>query len=272
MTDISTPEETSSGATIWRMLRTQGRVLNALLLREMITLYGRTGLGVLWMVIEPLTFALPVLILWSFTRDSRSRGLDLMSFLWSAYMPLLMFRHIGGKALGLIQHNTGLLYHRNVTVMDIAIAIFSVEMIQNIAASAALYLIFFLAGAIQLPADPLMLAVGWFYMGWWCIALATIVASLSVRAPWISVLWQPYSYTYMFYSGVWFLVDWLPTNLQQIALYQPSVQAFEMIRGGLYGNIIVTHFSFTYDTFVLSVMTFIGLTLLRSTRPLVEIH
>jgi capsular polysaccharide transport system permease protein len=43
----------------------QIRVLHALMMREVITRYGRDNLGVLWLVGEPMIFTIGVTTLWS---------------------------------------------------------------------------------------------------------------------------------------------------------------------------------------------------------------
>ena len=45
-------------------LRVQRRVLSALLLRELLTRYGRHNLGFLWLFVEPMLFTLGVTALW----------------------------------------------------------------------------------------------------------------------------------------------------------------------------------------------------------------
>ena len=46
-------------------LAIQLRVIRALLMREVITRFGRHNLGVLWLVAEPMIFTLGVAALWS---------------------------------------------------------------------------------------------------------------------------------------------------------------------------------------------------------------
>jgi capsular polysaccharide transport system permease protein len=64
---------------------------------------------------EFLIFALPVIVMWYFIRGKYEHGLLLVPFVWSGYLPILLFRHIGGHALRATRLNMALLYHRNVT-------------------------------------------------------------------------------------------------------------------------------------------------------------
>lgn len=109
-------------------IATQRRVVGALLIREIYARFGREGLGFGWIIDEPLIFALPVLLVWSAVRDPYEHGMPLMPMLWSGYLPILLFRHIGGRMLLFVRVNAGLLYHRQVTIFDIYLARCILEM------------------------------------------------------------------------------------------------------------------------------------------------
>ena len=95
--------------------------------------------------------------------------------------------------------------------------------------------------------------------------------ALSERADWVDKVWSTYAYTYIFYSGFWFMAAWLPPNLRAIALLQPSLQAYEMLRAGVLGDTVTTFYNIGYSAFVLAIMTFAGLLALRAGRKYVSI-
>jgi capsular polysaccharide transport system permease protein len=258
--------------TLWPSLRTQFRVIGALLIREIYTRYGREGLGFAWIVAEPLVFAIPVLFVWRAARGSQEHGLALMPFLWSGYLAILLFRHIGGRVLMFIRVNAGLLYHRQVTIIDVFLARVLLEIGSNLAALIASFGLFYLIGAIDVPLDLPMFYVGYFYMIWWSLTIGLLIGALSERTDWVEKIWMPISYLYMFFSGFFFLADWLPPALRNVALYQPSLQAYEMIRAGIFGTTIKTYYDFGYTTFVLAILTLFGLWLLREGRRYVVVE
>ena len=79
-----------------------------------------------------------------------------------------------------------------------------------------------------------MFYLGYFYMIWWSVVVALIVGALCERTDWVQQVWMPYSYLYMMFSGFFYLADWLPPSLRNVALYQPYTQAYEIIRHGDY--------------------------------------
>jgi capsular polysaccharide transport system permease protein len=251
---------------LWRGLLIQRRVIVALVIREIYSRFGRESLGFGWTVAEPLIFALPVLLMWRVIRPTHEHGILVMPFLWSGYLPLLLFRHLGGRILLFIRQNASLLYHRQVTILDIFIARSLLEIASNLAALIVSFVVFYMLGAVNVPRDLPMFYLGYFFMIWWAIAIALIIGALSERSDWVQQIWLPYSYMYMIFSGFFYLADWLPLEVRTVALYQPYTQAYEMIRAGVFGNTIKTYGDPMYTTGVLAVMTLVGLWLLRKGR------
>ena len=259
-------------SSFWRGLLIQWRVVGALLIREIYSRFGRESLGFAWIVGEPLVFAIPVLFVWRAVRDPNEHGISLMPFLWSGYLPLLLFRHLGGRILLFIRSNVPLLYHQRVTIFDIFLARSLLEIGSNLTALAISFAVFYAIGALDVPRDLPMFYLGYFFMIWWSVAIALIIGALCERTDWVQQIWTPYSYLYMMFSGFFFLADWLPPSLRNIALYQPYTQSYEMLRGGMFGTTITTYGDPAYTTFALAVLTLFGLWLMRESRKYVVIE
>jgi capsular polysaccharide transport system permease protein len=259
-------------AMLRRGLAVQCRVIGALLIREIYTRFGRQSLGFVWVVAEPLVFAIPVLFMWRAVRGSHEHGISVMAFLWSGYLPILLFRHLGGRVLMFITANAGLLYHRRVTIFDIFVARSLLEIGGNYAAVIASFALFYAIGVVDVPRDLPMFYLGYFFMTWWSIAAALIVGALSERSDWVSQIWMPYSYMFLVFSGFFYLADWLPPRLRYVALWQPYTQAYEMIRAGVFGGVIKTYGDPAYTAFILAVLTLFGLWLMREGRKYVVVE
>jgi len=74
-----------AGRSLLRSLRIQMRVLGALLLREVITRYGRDNLGFLWIFAEPMIFTLGVTTLWTYTQHLHGSNLPIVAFSITGY-------------------------------------------------------------------------------------------------------------------------------------------------------------------------------------------
>src|SRR5262249_58221340 len=135
----------------WRGLVIQWRVVGALLIREIYSRFGRESLGFAWIVAEPLVFALPVLFVWRAVRDPNEHGLSLVPFLWSGYLPLLLFRHLGGRILMFIRANVPLLYHQRVKIFDVFLARSLLEIFSNLNPLVVSFAVFYAIGALDVP-------------------------------------------------------------------------------------------------------------------------
>ena len=93
-----------------------------------------------------------------------------------------------------------------------------------------------------------------------------IIGALSERSEWVEKIWQPYSYLYLMFSGFFYLADWLPLGLRNAALYQPYTQAYEIIRGGIFGTTVRTYGDPLYTAFALAILTVVGLWLMHEAR------
>ena len=79
-------------------LRVQLKVIQALLIRELVTRFGRENIGFLWIMAEPLLFAGLVGIVWTFLKGPESHGIGVIAFVISGYIPLTFLRHSFGRS------------------------------------------------------------------------------------------------------------------------------------------------------------------------------
>jgi len=257
--------------TLWQLLRTQKRVIGALLLREVQMRYGREGLGAGWLVAEPLVFVFPVLVMWSYIRTRADHDVPVMALCWTGYLPLMLFRHLGGLMIRTLSANSAILYHRVVTPLDVLLGKIAMEIGQNLLGLGFSFVVLHLLGILPLPANLPMFFMGYFYMIWWCSAIGLFIAALSERSIWVEKVWFPVSYMYIALSGCFYMAFWLPEPARKYALFQPSLQAYEMIRAGMIGNLVPTFGDPAYTAAALAVLTLLGLIFTRDVRKHIEI-
>ena len=244
------------------------------MMRELVTRWGRRDLGFAWLFCEPLVFAFSVIAVWSYVRSPFEHGLPMTAFVWTGYMPLLIFRHVTGGALFSIRNSAALLYHRRVTPLDLFLGRQGLEALGNLASVAVSFVVFVAIGAMNWPDNYGLMLLGFLYATWWALCIALIVAALSERFELVAHIWPPISYLYIFFSGFFILADWLPVSLRRIAMaIDPPLHTYEMVRGGVFGSQLMhPHYDVTYLTFLLAALTLIGLWLVKDVRKHLELE
>lgn len=85
-------------------LRVNQRILGALLVREMLTRYGRHNIGFLWLFVEPMLFTLGVTALWTATKSVHGSDLPIVAFALTGYSSVLLWRNMPGRCIGASVH------------------------------------------------------------------------------------------------------------------------------------------------------------------------
>ena len=147
--------------------------------------------------------------MWRIIRGPYEHGLLVVPFVWTGYLPILLFRHIGGRMIFAVRLNVSLLYHRNVTPFDAIVARMAMEIIGNYRAAAIAFCLFYLrarwTGHETADVVPRLL-----YMTWWCVAVGFVIAAFSERTAIFEKMWEPVSYMYLAVSGFPYMAAWLP--------------------------------------------------------------
>lgn len=253
-----------------RSFALQMRVIGALLMREIITRYGRHNIGFLWLFLEPMLFTLGITALWTFTKSNHGSGLPITAFAVTGYSTILLWRNGSNRVVKAIEVNLGLLYHRNVRVFDVITARIILECAGATASMIVLTILFTSIGWMKPPADVLTAISGWLLLVWFTFALGFVIGAASERSEIIERVWHIVLYLMFPLSGVVFMVDWLPKAAQELVLWIPMVHGTEMIRHGYFGSTVHTYENPAYLALINSVLLLMGLALVRETGRRVE--
>jgi capsular polysaccharide transport system permease protein len=256
--------------SFFRSLAIQRRVMHALMMREVITRFGRDNLGVLWLIGEPMIFTLGVTALWTFGGMNHGSSLPIAAFAITGYSSVLMWRNSVGRSVGALQVNFNLLYHRNVQVLDVFLTRILLEMAGATMSFIVLSAIFIAVGMIEAPIDLLQVIFGWLMLAWFGISLSLLVGAGTTYSELVEKFWHPTSYLLFPLSGAAFMVDWLPKSAQDVVLLLPMVHGVEIIREGYFGNVVRTHYDIGYMAMCCLVLTFLGLFLVRDAGKRVQ--
>lgn len=247
----------------WRI---QTRVISALMMRELITRFGRENIGFLWMMAEPLLFAILVGVLWTFIKGPTEYGISVVAFVASGYIPLVMFRSTISRAVRAFSANSSLLYHRQVTILDLVTVRFLVELIGSMMAYFLVAVILMLVGLFPMPANLGMLLFGFFLYGFFTFSVALILAPLSEVSETLEKFMPVTTYLMVPFSGTFNLTSWLAPEIREVMLYSPPVSAMELQRYGIWGGKITPYYDVPYSIAVSMILMLIGLALCRSIR------
>jgi ABC-2 type transport system permease protein/capsular polysaccharide transport system permease protein len=237
----------------------QKRVIGALLMREILTRYGRKNIGFLWLFIDPMIFTSMIAIMWSTVSVRHFDNISVVAFAVTGYSTVLLWRGMVGRCLSAVEPNRSLLYHQTVKIIDFYAARILLEAGGATIAFVFLAGLFTLFGFMQAPFDPLQVVIGWFMLAWFGAALAIVVAPLTEVSPLAEKIWSPISYISFLFSGAVFLVDMLPHASQGIMMWVPMVSGVEYLREGYFGPVIRFHYDMKYFASFNMALTIVGL-------------
>lgn len=228
-------------------------------MREVITRYGRKGIGFLWLAGEPLMFCLGVVTMWSVIKPEYEHGVRVGPFIMTGYMCLLLLRHIVSYNTVAVQANVGLLYHRVVTPLHIYLSRCVMEFAGASGAFIIVYTILFLLGEVGPPADVLILYTGWALLAWLSSGMSLVFASLAIEHEVMERIVPVIMYLMIPLSGAFVMAAWLPERYREIFLLIPFPNAFEMVRAGVFGEFTPTYYHIDYAVAWAAGLSIVGL-------------
>lgn len=211
----------------------QGRVIYALILREVHTLYGNTMLGYLWAIFQCLTNILFFWTLRTVMGFHPPYGMSMIAFLLSGFLPWYMFSQTVNKCTAAIGANTALLTFPQVTPLDLMISRMIVIWATQIVSGGIVWIFALWFHQEIIVTHLLSLFGGIFFAPLFGLAIGTTVGSLGYYwSPLLKIV--PIVLRIMFFtSGVFFSVSRLPGTVQKYLLYNPMMHLIEWTRSSM---------------------------------------
>jgi capsular polysaccharide transport system permease protein len=262
---------TSTNDSLYQSMKVQARIIHALLMREIITRYGRHNIGFAWLFAEPMLFTLGVALLWkSIHQIGNGDNINIFAFTITSYSTVLVWRNAVGRCTLAIEPNAALLAHRNVRPIDFFISRIILEIIGTSISALVMLLLFMGLDLIPPPADILTMLWGWFLVCWYSTALALLIGGLSEFSDLVERLWHPISYFQLPLSGVFAMAAWLPPNVRHFILLFPVPNAVEIFRYGYFGDVVKPYYNTLYVCVICLILTWLGLLVIRSASTRLE--
>jgi len=253
-----------------RTMAIQADVIAALVLREIKTRFGHTGIGWIWLLFEPLAQGLVYVALYEFIRSRASplRGVDVAEFMLSGIIPWLFYMRTCSQVENAVDSNRALLVYPQVTPLDIALARTILEaLIMYIVVFFFLATQWFLTGNLEignllnLLTACACLSVMGFGVGLTLMSLDHFIPGLLLVAPYINRLLY-------FTSGVFFTLETVPANYRSYVDWNPLLQSIEWARQSYFSNVPGDLLNLNLLAYAVPGLAALGILLERATRHL----
>ncbi len=259
-----TPETTSSA------IETQGRVIWALALREIKTLFGNFKLGYLWQLIHTTFFIAVFWGLRSALGFTAPHGMSVPVFLIVGFTMWNIFKDSISKNLGAVGSNKALLTYPQVFPLDIIAARLVLLIITHIIVMIILLAVASYIGYVIEIVDWGKFVLSIFLVFFIGLGLGSFFSSLNLVWPTTSRLVPMVLRILFFLSGVF----WEPVRLQpyvgDIFLYNPALLLVELFRESFSIIYVSAYISMPYLLGFILISIFFGLLFERFSRRWIE--
>lgn len=241
------------------------------MIRELITRFGRENIGFLWMMVEPLLFAVLVGGMWSVLRTDE-HGVSVVAFVVTGYLPLTLFRNAVGRSVKAFSANGSLLYHRQIKIVDFIFVRFAIEMIGGMMAYLFIGTVLVALNLFPVPSHVMYLILGWLLYCLFTFSVCLILAPLSEMSEILEKLVPISTYIMIPFSGTFNMMSWLSPGFRAVLYWSPPVNAVEMMRYGVFGDQVTPYYDPLVPLGVSLILLPIGLTLCRRVRRILVVE
>lgn len=250
----------------------QVRVIHALMIRELTTRFGRENIGFLWIMAEPLLFAVLVGALWRLTKGAEEHGMSIIAFVVTGYIPITLFRHGVSRSVAVFTANGSLLYHRQIKIVDFIFARFIIEILGSMMAYIFIASVLFCFREFPIPSDIGLFLAGWSVYALFTFSLCLVIAPLSEISEVMEKFIPVTTYIMIPFSGLFYMASWMKPEIREFVLLSPFVNGMEMMRKGIWGDQITAYYSVWNPIACSVVAATIGLALCRRVRRTLSVE
>lgn len=216
-------------------LQTQGRVIQALLIRESRTRFGDSRLGYGWAVLEPVFHILMLSLVFAVMMRGRPPiGDQFFIFYYTGIIPYHLFVHASSSMTYAITSNGSLLQLPLVGTFDVLMARGLLELLTDALVAAILLAGFGAAGFGALPHD--LLGVSAAALVVWLLGCGCgfINAVINAFAKSWDKIWAQLTRLLYFCSGIFYVPGMMPEWIRDILAWNPVLQAVDWFRASFF--------------------------------------
>ena len=235
-----------SAATIKNAFLVQYRVILALILREVHTIYGHTHLGYIWALIQTASNVVIFWVMREFMKSTCPHGMSVASYLIIGFGITTIITSGISKCLTAVESNKSLLSFPQVTEFDVMLAriivLFTTEII----------VVIILLGIASIIHEPIVVYdYGTLYLCLlmifiYALGLGMLFASLAVFVPVLKQLMQFVIRFLFFTSGAFFSPSSFSYDIAEIMMLNPISHLTEFCRHAFHPSYVVDNYSWMY--------------------------
>lgn len=239
------------------------RTILALMLREMSTTYGKSAMGYLWAILEPVAGLMLMSIIFSLAFRAPPMGTNFALFFATGFLPFTAYLDISGKVAVAVRFSKQLLFYPGVTFIDTLFARFFMAMLTNIMVGMVVLPAILILYSIDVILDPMAIALGYAMTLALALGVGTLNCFLLSMFPVWERTWAILNRPLFILSCVIFMFDTVPQPYRDWLWWNPLVHVVGQVRSGIYATYDANYVSPLY-VFGVSMVTFVlGLILLR---------
>ncbi|WP_321365626.1 ABC transporter permease [uncultured Celeribacter sp.] len=210
------------------------RVISALMLREMITSYGRNPGGYIWAVLEPVGGIVLLTIVFSFFVHLPPLGTSFSLFYFTGLMPFMLYMDVSGKVATSIRFSQPLLNYPRVTYFDAALARLLLNVMTQLLVFCILLCAIVWIEDIDLTLDLPLAGLSFLMASALAFGVGMLNAFLFSIFPIWERIWAIGNRPIFLVSGIFYLIDGLPSTAQSILWWNPLIHVLSIMRAAFY--------------------------------------
>ncbi len=239
------------------------RIVFALMMREMNTTYGRSALGYVWAILEPVAAIALLSIAFSIAFRSPALGVSFPLFYATGYLPFMFYSETTGNLGSAIQFNRQLLFYPRVTFMDALVARFALKVLTH-----ALVFCIVISGIFLLEDTRAVIRVEYILSSLamaaaFAFGIGVLNCFLFEFFPFWQRVWSIINRPMFIISTIFFTVESLADPFRTILLYNPLVHIVSEMRRGFYPFYEGVHVSYLYVYSLAIILAAAGFFLLK---------
>ncbi|MEL7344676.1 MAG: ABC transporter permease [Pseudomonadota bacterium] len=212
------------------------RSTGAMVMREMVTSYGRSPGGYVWAVLEPVAAISLISVVFSLAFHAPSLGTSFVFFYATAYLPFMLFNDVVNKLTSALRYSRPLLAYPAVGFLDALMARFLLNLVTHL-----LVFCIVIAGIFAIIRPPAIIDIPIIFGALGMVAALSLGVGclncfLLTAFPVWERLWQIITRPLFIVSGILFVYEDVPAQFREWLWFNPLFHITGEMRRGFYAN------------------------------------